>query len=49
MASDLLQYADLLGQIKQRIRQGQTRAVLAANAEMVSMYWDVLEYRPDAS
>jgi predicted nuclease of restriction endonuclease-like (RecB) superfamily len=41
MASDLVQYADLLGQIKQRIRQGQTRAVLAANAEMVSMYWDI--------
>ncbi len=34
-------YAELLGQIKQRIRQGQTRAVLSTNAEMISMYWDI--------
>lgn len=41
MSLDLVQYADLLGQIKQRIRQGQARAVLSANAEMIAMYWDV--------
>lgn len=41
MPHDLTHYADLLGQIKQRIRQGQSRAVFSANAEMISMYWDV--------
>ncbi len=41
MANEFVHYADLLGQIKQRIRQGQTRAVLAANAELISMYWDI--------
>lgn len=33
MSLDLVHYADLLGQIKQRIRQGQARAVLSANAD----------------
>lgn len=41
MTTNLFQYADLLGQIKQRIRQGQARAVMSANAEMIDMYWDV--------
>lgn len=41
MSLDLVHYADLLGQIKQRIRQGQARAVLSANAEMITTYWDV--------
>lgn len=41
MSLDLVHYADLLGQIKQRIRQGQSRAVLSANAEMITTYWDV--------
>lgn len=41
MSLDLMHYADLLGQIKQRIRQGQARAVLTANAEMITTYWDV--------
>ena len=39
--SDLVQYADLLSQIKQRIRHGQTLAVMSANAEMIGTYWDV--------
>lgn len=39
--SILSTYADLLGQIKTRIQQGQTRAVMAANAEMVLMYWEI--------
>lgn len=34
-------YIELLGQIKQRIKQGQTRAVFFANAEMITMYWDI--------
>lgn len=41
MQNDLAHYADLLGEVKQRIRLGQTRAVLAANAEMICMYWDI--------
>lgn len=41
MSLDLVHYADLLGQIKHRIRQGQSRAVLSANAEMITTYWDV--------
>ncbi|OGQ08533.1 MAG: hypothetical protein A3G32_09600 [Deltaproteobacteria bacterium RIFCSPLOWO2_12_FULL_40_28] len=39
--SALFTYADLLGQIKTRIQQGQTRAVMSANAEMISMYWEI--------
>jgi len=35
------EYAALLRDIKDRIRQAQTRAVLSANAEMVAMYWDI--------
>lgn len=34
-------YRDLLGDIKTRVRQGQHRAALAANAEMILMYWDI--------
>lgn len=41
MSLDLVHYTDLLSQIKHRIRQGQARAVLSANAEMITTYWDV--------
>lgn len=34
-------YRQLLADIKTRIREGQTRAMWAANAEMVATYWDV--------
>src|SRR5439155_6818503 len=34
-SNELAFYADLLGEIKTHIRQAQTRAALAANAEMV--------------
>jgi hypothetical protein len=34
-------YADLLADIKSRIRQGQHRAVMSANEEMLHMYWDI--------
>lgn len=37
----LEQYAHLLGDIKNRIRQGQAKAVLAVNAELLAMYWDI--------
>ena len=32
-------YAELLGQLKERIRSAQLRAVLAVNREMVLLYW----------
>ncbi|MCK9295185.1 MAG: PDDEXK nuclease domain-containing protein [Desulfobulbaceae bacterium] len=41
MGSDLVFYGALLAEIKDRIRQAQTRAALAANAEMIVMYWDI--------
>jgi len=41
MSSDLVFYGELLVEIKDRIRQGQTRATLSANAEMIAMYWDI--------
>lgn len=34
-------YTTLLGDIKQRVRHGQTRAVLAVNAELIRLYWDI--------
>lgn len=34
-------YAGLLGDIKQRVRHAQTRAVLAVNAELIRLYWDI--------
>jgi hypothetical protein len=41
MPRKLVRYAELLGQVKQRIRQGQTRAFHSANAEMILTYWDI--------
>jgi predicted nuclease of restriction endonuclease-like (RecB) superfamily len=41
LTTDLTRYADLLGDIKTRIRQAQIRASLSANAEMILMYWDI--------
>ena len=34
-------YSNLLTEIKDRIRLAQTKAVLSANAEMITMYWDI--------
>ncbi len=34
-------YGSLLNDIKTRIRQAQTKAIFAANAEMIAMYWDI--------
>jgi hypothetical protein len=41
MKESLAHYRDLLGDIKTRVRQAQNRAVLAANAEMICLYWDI--------
>ena len=34
-------YATLLADIKQRVRQAQVRAMLAVNAELIRLYWDI--------
>lgn len=36
-----LHYPGLLAEISQRIRQGQTRAILAVNQELLALYWDI--------
>lgn len=41
MKNEIALYRDLLGEIKARVRQGQHRAALSANAEMIAMYWDI--------
>lgn len=38
---NLTHYSALLNEIKKRIRQGQTQAMMSANAEMIRTYWDV--------
>lgn len=37
----LTDYAGLLSNIKQRIRHAQTSAVLAVNAELIRLYWEI--------
>ncbi|MBU0600424.1 DUF1016 family protein [bacterium] len=39
--TSLVFYSNLLSDIKSRIRQAQVKATLSANAEMITMYWDV--------
>lgn len=34
-------YGPLLAEIKSRVRQAQTRAVLAVNAELIRLYWEI--------
>lgn len=41
MSTKLIQYSELLTQIKSRIQQAQVKATMSANAEMILMYWDV--------
>lgn len=36
-------YSGLLSDIKQRVRYAQTRAVLAVNAELIRLYWEIGE------
>lgn len=38
---DMELYGKLLSEIKVRIRQAQVKATLSANAEMITIYWDV--------
>lgn len=39
--SNLVQYGNLLNEIKSRIRQAQVKATFSANEEMIRMYFDV--------
>ncbi len=39
--SNLVHYGQLFNEIKNRIRQGQTRAMWSVNAELIATYWDV--------
>ena len=39
--SDLTEYSGLLAEIKTRIQTAQTRAVLAVNAELIRLYWQI--------
>lgn len=43
MANDLVPvgYAELFGQLKQRIREAQIRAALSVNRELVLLYWQI--------
>ena len=41
MTGELIQYGQLLTQIKKRIQRAQVKASLSANAEMILMYWDI--------
>ncbi len=41
MTQEFVEYTDLLIDIKSRVRQGQLKASLSANAEMLATYWDI--------
>lgn len=41
MSSELAHYRGLLTDIKTRVRQAQHKAALAANAELIRLYWDI--------
>ncbi|MFE3871972.1 YhcG family protein [Flavobacterium sp. ZS1P70] len=41
MNSEIERYKGLLTNIKNRVRQGQLKANLSANAEMLATYWDI--------
>lgn len=41
MKDELILYNTLLSDIKNRVRRGQLRASVSANAEMLSAYWDI--------
>ncbi len=39
--NEIIQYGNLLSDIKKRIQQAQAKAILSVNAEMILMYWDI--------
>ncbi|MFH1258521.1 MAG: PDDEXK nuclease domain-containing protein [Elusimicrobiota bacterium] len=38
---EVVQYGNLLTEIKDRIRKAQVKAVISVNSEMILMYWDI--------
>lgn len=38
---EIIIYKDLLREIKQRIRDAQTKALMAVNAELIRLYWEI--------
>ena len=38
---EIIIYKDLLREIKQRIREAQTKALMAVNAELIRLYWEI--------
>lgn len=42
-AKDVEKYAELIGDIKQRIRSAQYKAIKAVNRELIDLYWDIGE------
>ena len=38
---EIKEYAQILVDIKSRVQQAQVKAVLAANKELLMMYWDI--------
>lgn len=41
MKDEIILYQTLLSDIKTRVRQGQLRASISANTEMLAAYWDI--------
>lgn len=41
MTKSLMEYTDLLSDIKVRVQHTQTKAMLSANRQMLELYWDV--------
>jgi predicted nuclease of restriction endonuclease-like (RecB) superfamily len=41
VSKELIQYGELLAQIKNRIRQAQVKAAFLVNARMIQLYWDI--------
>ena len=41
MSKELIQYGELLTQVKDRIRQAQVKAAFSVNARMIQLYWDI--------
>ena len=39
--NEVIQYGNLLCEIKNRIQQAQSKATLSVNAEMNFKYWDI--------
>lgn len=39
--TEIIEYSNLLQDIKERIRKAQIKAVLSVNAEMITLYWDI--------